>query len=159
MSNSTGPVVHTTENEVSHSEVGLPRKKKNSRQEQVERLKRALLQARSLIVEELSPVGSSLNDTPADVGADILDRSANDLERTLCLLLRERGRNKLKAIDDALERIQDGTFGFCEECGEKIPAGRLDVMPFATTCRDCKSLQEKREKLLSSESEPPFPYE
>jgi DnaK suppressor protein len=110
-------------------------------------------------LEELSPAGSALTDTLPESEPDILDQSANDLERTLCLLLRERGRNKLKAIDDALERIQEGTFGVCEDCGEKIPVGRLEVMPFATTCRDCKTLREKRDKLFSSSDESGFSYD
>jgi DnaK suppressor protein len=81
------------------------------------------------------------------------------LERTLCLLLRERGRNKLRAIDDALERIREGTFGVCEDCGEKIPVGRLEVMHFATTCRDCQTLREKRDKLFSDNDESGFSYD
>ena len=139
--------------------VDLPRKKKNSRQEQLKRLEKGLRQARTLILEELSSPGASMADGLGDGGADFLDRSACDLERTLRLLLRERGRTKLNAIDDALERIQEGTFGDCEDCGEKIPIGRLEVMPFATTCRDCKSLQEKREKLFSGNDESGFSYE
>jgi DnaK suppressor protein len=159
MSDNTHLAVNTTENVAARSEVEPVRKNKNSRQEQVQRLKRTLLQAKAVILKELSPAGFATTHSLADAGADILDRSANDLERTLCFLLRERGRNKLKAIDEALERIQDGTFGFCEECGDKIPAGRLQVMPFATTCRDCKTLQEKREKLLSNEDESSFSYD
>jgi DnaK suppressor protein len=100
-----------------------------------------------------------LTDSVAEAGADILDRSAYDLDRTLRLLLRERGRTKLNAIDDALERIQEGTFGVCEDCGEKIPVGRLEVMPFATRCRDCKSIQERRERLFSSDDESGFLYD
>lgn len=159
MSNNSGLAVSSTENLLSGSGVDLAPNKKDSRQEQTQRFKRALLQARSVILEELSPAGSTLTDNLADVEADILDRSASDLERTLCLLLRERGRNKLKAIDDALERIQDGTFGFCEDCGDKIPLGRLEVMPFAITCIDCKSLREKRDKLLSRKEEDSFSYD
>jgi DnaK suppressor protein len=139
--------------------VDLTRKKKNSRQEKLKRLEKGLRQARTLILEELSSSGTSLADGLGDAGADVLDRSACDLERTLRLLLRERGRTKLNAIDDALERIREGTFGDCEDCGEKIPIGRLEVMPFATTCRDCKSLQEKREKLFSGNDESGFSYE
>jgi len=159
MSNNSGLAVGNTENLLSGSRVDLAPNKKDSRQEQKQLFKRALLQARSVILEELSPASSTLTYNLPDVEADILDRSASDLERTLCLLLRERGRNKLKEIDDALERIQDGTFGFCEDCGDKIPLRRLEVMPFAVTCIDCKSLREKRSKLLSSKEEDSFSYD
>jgi DnaK suppressor protein len=159
MSNNSGLSVNNTESLLFSTQVALAPNKKNSRKERVQRFKHALLQARSVILAELSPAGSALTHSIADVSADILDRSASDLERTLCLLLRERGRNKLKAIDEALERIQDGTFGFCEDCGEKIPLGRLEVMPFATLCRDCKTLHERREKLFSSDREAAFSYD
>jgi DnaK suppressor protein len=159
MSYNIGLAVNTAENTVSHPEVDLGQRKKRTREQQVQRLKRGLLHARAVILEELSPAGSTLAENPVDVGADILDRSACDLERTLRFVLRERGRKKLKAIDEALERIQDGTFGFCEDCGENIPFGRLEAMPFATLCRDCKTLRERREKLFSSDHDPAFSYD
>jgi len=159
VSNNIGLVQNNTQDASSHSEVDLPRKKKDSRRDQVQRLEKALLQARSVILKELSPAGSALTDTLPDAEPDILDQSANDLERTLYLLLRERGRNKLRAIDDALERIQEGTFGECEDCGEKIPVGRLEVMPFATTCRDCQTLRERHARLFSDNDESGFSYD
>ena len=159
MLNNIGLAANNMQDALSHSEVDLPGQKKDSRQDQVQRLKKALLQARSVILEELSPAGPALTDTLPEVEPDILDQSANDLDRTLCLLLRERGRNKLKAIDDALERIQEGTFGVCEDCGEKIPVGRLEVMHFATTCRDCQTLREKHAKLFSDSDESGFSYD
>lgn len=159
MSNNNRPFLHGTEDVRSPSSVPIAQKGKNSREKQIQRLKRTLLQARSVIREELSPAGSRLTDNFADVAADIFDRSANDLEQTLRFLLRERGRSKLMAIDDALERIEEGTFGFCEDCGDRIPMGRLEVMPFATMCRDCKSAHEKREKLFSQENPPDFSYD
>jgi len=159
MSDIVGLAVDTEKNAGCHSGVELAQRKKSSREQQLQRLKLALLHARAVILEELSQAGTTLAENPAEVGADIFDRSTSDLGRTLCFLLRERGRNKLNAIDDALERIRDGSFGFCEDCGQKIPLGRLEVMPFATMCRDCKSLQEKRERLFGGENEPVFPYD
>lgn len=160
MSDNIGDAANDLRNVISRREGDPARNRRVATQGQIQRLKGALLQARSVIMEELSPAGSSLAESPVDVGADVLDQSASDLERTLRLLLRERGISKLKAIDEALERIEDGTFGFCEDCGHRIPAGRLEVMPFATTCTDCKSLQEKRSKLFfSSDHDPMFTYD
>jgi DnaK suppressor protein len=159
MSNSIGLAANKMQNVLPHPEGGLVRKHKGSRHEQAQRLKKALLQARSVILEELSSTGSALADRLPEVEADFIDQSASDLERTLCLLLRERGRDKLNAIDDALERIQEGSYGVCEDCGERIPVGRLEAMPFATTCRDCKTQREKRGKLFSSSDEPGFHYD
>ena len=159
MSHLVGPAFNTEKNAPCRSEVELAQRKKRSREQQLQSLERALLQARAVILKEMSQAGTTLAENPADVGADIFDRSTSDLDRTLCFLLRERGRNKLNAIDEALERMRDGSFGICEDCGQKIPLGRLEVMPFTTMCRDCKSLQEKRERLFAVENEPEFPYD
>ena len=75
--------------------VDLAQKKRSSREEQVQRLKDALLQARSVILRELSPAGSTMAESPAEAGADIFDQSANELERTLCLLLRNPLPNRV----------------------------------------------------------------
>jgi len=55
----------------------------------------------------------------------------------------------LKKIDDALSRIDNKTFGVCEECGEEIGVNRLKVRPVATLCIACKEEQEKKEKMMS----------
>ncbi len=122
-------------------------------------IKNALLQAKSLVLRELATNGTPSGEAPTEIPADVFDLSANELERNLCLLLKERGRNKLRAIDDALERIDEGTFGICEDCGGEIPLGRLEVMPFAATCRDCKAKQEKRDKLFSAVRDDLFAYD
>lgn len=109
-------------------------------------IKEVLLKAKSVVLRELSRDSDPSVLNPGETPADVLDVSASDLDRTLCLLLRERDRNKLKAIDEALERIEEGTFGICEDCGDEIPLGRLKVMPFATSCIDCKTKQERRDK-------------
>lgn len=122
-------------------------------------IKKALLQAKSLVLSELISNASASSENPAEIAADVFDLTANELERNMSLLLKERGRNKLRAIDDALERIEEGTFGICEDCGGEIPLGRLEVMPFAATCRDCKAKQERRDKLFSGPTEDMFAYD
>ena len=122
-------------------------------------IKKALLQAKSLLLKELASNSTPSSENSAEIPADVFDLSANELERNMSLLLKERGRNKLRAIDDALERIEEGTFGVCEDCGGEIPLGRLEVMPFAATCRDCKSKQERRDKLFSGPREDTFAYD
>ncbi len=86
-------------------------------------------------------------------GGDVCDIASSDRERELTLRLSERGREKLKQIEEALERIEDGSFGTCEQCDAKIPKGRLKVMPFSTTCVACKSKQEKHRKLYEGASD------
>ena len=74
---------------------------------------------------------------------DELDLASDQQDRELSLLLSSRDRKKLLAIDEALENIQEGNYGVCQECGEKIGAGRLKAMPLAHYCVDCQSKHEK----------------
>ena len=67
--------------------------------------------------------------------------------REFNLLLGTRERQKLEQIESALSRMENGEYGFCEDCGENIPAGRLKAMPFATLCVKCKSERESVEGL------------
>ena len=76
-------------------------------------------------------------------GGDIYDRASTERERELELLLGDREREKLHAIDEALLRIKEGEYGICEECEEDIPVGRLKAMPFTRHCVRCKSDLEK----------------
>lgn len=74
---------------------------------------------------------------------DIYDQASSERDRELGLLLNDREREKLHAIDEALLRIEEGEYGVCEECEEEIPLGRLKAMPFARHCVRCKSELEK----------------
>jgi len=74
---------------------------------------------------------------------DIYDQASSERDRELGLLLGDREREKLHAIDEALLRINEGEYGICEECEEEIPLGRLKAMPFARHCVKCKSDLEK----------------
>jgi len=73
----------------------------------------------------------------ADLGSDNYEQ-----EFTLSLMENEEGT--LGAIELALERIEDGTYGICEECGVKIPKARLNALPYAPTCVKCAEQLERR---------------
>ncbi len=77
---------------------------------------------------------------------DPLDQASNVFDKDFLLRLRDRERKLMLKIKEALERIEDGTFGICEECGEKIAEKRLRARPMATLCIDCKHEQEVLEK-------------
>ena len=74
---------------------------------------------------------------------DIYDQASSERDRELGLLLGDREREKVHAIDEALLRIDENEYGVCEECEEDIPLGRLKAMPFARHCVKCKSDLEK----------------
>ena len=81
--------------------------------------------------------------TIGEPSGDIYDQASSERDRELGLLLGDREREKLHAIDEALLRIDEGDYGVCEECEEEIPLGRLKAMPFARHCVKCKSDLEK----------------
>ncbi len=77
--------------------------------------------------------------------ADYADIATLESDRTFYLRLRDRERKLIKKIDQALERIEDGTFGLCERCGEEINLERLKARPVTTYCIQCKTKQEEEE--------------
>lgn len=78
---------------------------------------------------------------------DPTDRAALEAERNFTLRIRDRERRLIGKIQEALERIEKGVFGICEECGEDIGEERLRARPVTTLCIDCKKNQEKTERL------------
>ncbi len=84
--------------------------------------------------------------TPSEIG-DLVDQAGEERDRELSLLLTGREKEKLLAINEALEKLTEGTYGICEECGEKIGPGRLKVMPLAKFCVNCQSGLEKETSL------------
>ncbi len=77
---------------------------------------------------------------------DPADRATLESDRNFMLRIRDRERKLIGKIKAALERIDDGTFGICEECGEEIGLERLKARPVTTLCIECKKKQEAEEK-------------
>jgi DnaK suppressor protein len=89
---------------------------------------------------------------PSNIG-DLVDQAGDERDRELSLLLTGREKEKLTAINEALEKLDEGTYGICEECGEKIGAGRIKVMPLAKFCVSCQSKLEKEMSILKKTEE------
>lgn len=109
---------------------------------QVEMKERLLKAKEGLLSEVTRKVRTESNTLKFEIG-DIYDIASSERERELSLILGDRDREKLAEIDDALERLNNGTYGICEECGEPIGEGRLSAMPFTKVCVECKSKNEK----------------
>ncbi|NOR72143.1 MAG: RNA polymerase-binding protein DksA [Methylomarinum sp.] len=77
------------------------------------------------------------------------DRATQESEFSLELRTRDRERKLIKKIDDSLNEIESGDYGFCETCGIEIGVRRLEARPTAVLCIDCKTLDEIREKQMS----------
>lgn len=79
--------------------------------------------------------------------ADLADRAATEAERQLELRTRDRQRKLIAKIDAALRRLEDGSYGFCEETGEPISLKRLDARPIATLSVEAQERHERRERV------------
>jgi DnaK suppressor protein len=79
--------------------------------------------------------------------ADLADRATSETDRALELRTRDRQRKLIAKIDDAVRRIDDGTYGYCEETGEPISLSRLEARPIATLSLEAQERHERRERV------------
>jgi DnaK suppressor protein len=82
----------------------------------------------------------------ADGNSDSIDQASAEFERDLSLQLHEREGSAIKEIYRALGRVEEGTFGICEDCEERIPQRRLRANPSATLCVECQEIRERGER-------------
>ena len=85
-----------------------------------------------------------------EIFADPADRATVESDRAFTLRIRDRERRLIKKIREALVRMDNGTYGICEECGEEISLARLKARPVTTLCVSCKARQEEGEKIQGS---------
>jgi DnaK suppressor protein len=112
--------------------------------EKLDEMKAMLLRMKEDTLKEISKAMKSGTDSQTgEPSGDIYDQASSERDRELGLLLGDREREKLRNIDEALLKIDEGEYGICEECEEEIPIGRLRVMPFARYCVKCKADIEK----------------
>jgi DnaK suppressor protein len=82
---------------------------------------------------------------------DMADRASSESDRSLELRTRDRQRKLISKIDAALKRLDDGTYGYCEETGDPIGIARLDARPIATLSLEAQEMHERREKVYRDE--------
>ncbi|MBA3016779.1 MAG: RNA polymerase-binding protein DksA [Proteobacteria bacterium] len=100
--------------------------------------------------ELLKQAGYSVADMRKEIGSygDPVDMAAFEIDRSLMLRIRDRESRFIRKIRKALERIEDGVFGICERCGEEISIKRLKARPVTTLCIECKTKEEKFERVI-----------
>jgi DnaK suppressor protein len=113
---------------------------------QREYFRKKLLNWKSDILRESRETLDALQDE-SDKLPDIADRASSETDRSIELRARDRQRKLIAKIDDALRRIDEGTYGFCEETGEPISLKRLDARPIATLSIEAQERHERREKV------------
>jgi RNA polymerase-binding transcription factor len=99
------------------------------------------------ITELRFEAGRTVENMDQDVNfPDPTDRASMEASRNSVLRIRDRERKLIFKIQEALQRLENGEYGICEQCGEEIGIGRLKARPVTTLCIDCKSSQEIAER-------------
>jgi len=114
--------------------------------QQIEYFRRQLLNWRDQLLQESNETITHLQEDP-QVEADLVDCAANETDRTIELRARDRERKLINKIEDALRRIEDGSYGYCDETGEPIGVKRLEARPIATLSLEAQERHERRERL------------
>jgi DnaK suppressor protein len=118
-------------------------------------LHRMLMSKRHELMQEITGnLGASLTEDQRrrlESAMDVGDQSLMDLDRELGISLMEMRNKRRQLIDEALARLEDGTYGLCDECGVEINEKRLAAVPFAKLCVACQSKQELIEKIEKGE--------
>jgi DnaK suppressor protein len=117
---------------------------------QVEYFRRKLIAWREDIIRESKETITHLQDEN-HILPDVADRASSETDRSLELRTRDRQRKLISKIESALKRIQDGSYGYCEETGEPIGLKRLDARPTATLSIEAQERHEKRERVYRDE--------
>jgi RNA polymerase-binding protein DksA len=77
---------------------------------------------------------------------DLADIASDDIDRKMIEAIGSQELKRLKLIESALTRIQQGKYGLCIKCGKRIPQDRLEAIPYALMCIDCKTTEERRNR-------------
>jgi DnaK suppressor protein len=114
----------------------------------VERFRKLLEEERRRVVDAIEYLhkenpGSIEDETEDQTQDNLADTATATLDREIDYTLEENSEHVLEAIEAALKRIEDGTYGTCVNCGKPIAEERLAAIPWATTCIDCKRLEER----------------
>ena len=115
------------------------------RKQDFARFRKELEAQLALLTEQGAVTVHEMGDADAEL-PDPNDRATRESDRAKELRLRDRDRKLMEKIQVALRRIDDGTFGICESCGQRIDVARLRARPVTTLCIECKREAEQRER-------------
>jgi DnaK suppressor protein len=130
-------------------------KEREARERRREALQQMLMGKRQEILKEIEgSLGQSLTEDQQrrlESARDVGDQALMDLDRELGISLMEMRNRRRQAIDEALTRLNEGTYGICAECGVEISERRLEAVPFAKLCVECQAREELLEKIEKEE--------
>ena len=119
----------------------------------LKKAREALQEMRSNLLRAVQTDVKQGREASKDEGMDTYDLASDARDREINLILNDRDRDKLQAIDDALSRIDEGSYGVCESCESDIAEGRLEALPFTRLCISCQAEREKEAKSMKREED------
>ena len=134
----------------------IPKKYKPTQKEKFmnakmkEYFRQILINWKDDLLKESSQTLNNLQNDENSAKSDLTDRASDEIDKTFELRTRDRERKLINKIEAALKRIEDGTYGYCEETGEPISLKRLQARPIATLSLEAQENHEKAEKRLNS---------
>ncbi len=117
----------------------------SQREKKLKEIRKKLNRQREDLISEAGIALTALPDET--IFPELGDQASAEIDRNFMLKLKGRERKLLAKIDEAIEKIDNGTYGICESCGEEINIKRLEARPVTSMCIECKTEQEEEEKL------------
>ena len=111
-----------------------------------EYFRQILINWKDELLKESSQTLNNLQNVENSAKPDLTDRASEEIDRTFELKTRDRERKLINKINGALKRIDDGSYGYCEETGEPIGIKRLEARPVATLSLEAQEMHEKKER-------------
>jgi len=112
-----------------------------------EKMRKSLAGLKEQILKQLALENSEFQELIEDMKPkDLADIASDDIDRRILESLGSAEMRRLQMIESALGRLRDGHYGVCMSCGKKIPRERLEAIPYAVLCIDCKSSEERRNR-------------
>jgi len=113
----------------------------------IEKIKASLVELKSEIISNLIASNEDFKQIVDDMDPkDLADIASDDIDRKMIEALGSQELKRLKLIDSALTRIEQGKYGLCMKCGKRIPQDRLEAIPYALMCIECKTDDERRNR-------------
>jgi len=113
----------------------------------IEQMKQSLSELKAEIIDKLVASSEDFKEVVEGMDPkDLADIASDDIDRKMIEALGSQELKRLKLIDSALTRIEQGKYGLCIKCGKKIPQDRLGAIPYALMCIECKSAEERRNR-------------
>ena len=113
----------------------------------LKKARETLQEMRAQLLRSVQQDLNEVRDASKDEGMDTYDLASDARDKEINLILGDRDREKVQAIDEALGRVNDGSYGICESCEGEIAEARLQALPFTRLCVNCQADREREMKL------------